>query len=194
MVSASTLHVVSTEVAVGSLAMSGVAFFIAGAGALSGGERRRKLLMGDHVAHFALLFGLLAMPFAIITGIQSSPGEGLDHPLLVNKLTLAMVGLGLGIGLLWTRRQRGRSVWNESTSAVVQSLAGILASGCVLLTASLGGTFTRGESLLSWLPLSFETVPLMPVWSSLVVMVSALAMLVLSRMPATTPLDPDWSD
>ena len=183
MVSPSTLHVVTTEVAVGSLAMAGVAFLMAGFCVAKRGDQRRTLLIADHVAHFALMFGLLAMPLAIVTGIQSSPGEGLDHPLLVNKLSLAMVGLGLGIGLLWTRWQRGRAVWNEPSSAIVQTSAGALASGCVLLTASLGGTFTRGESLLSWLPVSFETVPLMPAWTSLIVAGLATAMLVLSRTP-----------
>ena len=184
MVSASTLHVVSTEVAVGSLARAGVAFIMAGGGAWGGEARRKMLLIGDHVAHFALLFGLLAMPLAIVTGIQSSSGDGLNHPLLANKLSLAMTGVGLGIGLLWTRWKRGRAVWNERSSVLMQSIAGALASACVLLTASLGGTYTRGESLLSWLPVSFETVPLMPSWSSLLVVTLAVLMLMFSRNPA----------
>jgi hypothetical protein len=55
------------------------------------------------------------------------------------------------------------------------------AVGMVLLTASLGGTFTRGESLLSWLPVSFDSVPLMPLWLSAGLIVAALANMGLMR-------------
>ena len=64
----------------------------------------RHLSLVDHVAHFALAFGLVAMPFAIITGIQSSPGDGIDHPVLINKMLLASAALGLALGVLLARR------------------------------------------------------------------------------------------
>ena len=75
MVSADTLHVVSTELAVGSFAVAGVAFLMAGLASHGWLNMERHLSLADHVAHFALAFCLVAMPFAIITGIQSSPGH-----------------------------------------------------------------------------------------------------------------------
>jgi hypothetical protein len=133
------------------------------------------------VAHFALAFGLLALPFAIITGIQSSPGEGLDHPLLINKMLLGSSAFGLAFGVLLARRTHGKDIWASPVGRRWQALGGMSAVGMVLLTASLGGTFTRGESLLSWLPVSFDSVPLMPLWLSAGLIVAALANMGLMR-------------
>ena len=188
MVSASTLHVVATELAIGSIALSGLGFVVAGASATVANIRRKELLFGDQVAHVALLFGLVALPIAIFTGIGSSPGDGINHPLLANKLSLSMTGLGLGVGVLWCRMTQGRTVWGNKTSAAVQSLAGVLASVCILLTASLGGTYTRGESLLAWLPVSFDSALLMPVWASALVLVMAIVLLIQSRTAPNVPL------
>ena len=188
MVSASTLHVVATELAVGSIALSGLGFVVAGASATVANIRRKELLFGDQVAHMALLFGLVALPVAIFTGIGSSPGDGINHPLLANKLSLSMTGLGLGVGVLWCRMTQGRTVWGNKTSAAVQSLAGVLASVCILLTASLGGTYTRGESLLAWLPVPFDAALLMPVWASFLVLVMAIVLLIQSRTAPKVPL------
>ena len=33
------------------------------------------------------------MPFAMATGISSSPGDGIDHPLLINKMLLVLARL-----------------------------------------------------------------------------------------------------
>jgi hypothetical protein len=188
MVSANTLHVVATELAIGSIALSGLAFVVAGASATVANIRRKELLFGDQVAHMALLFGLVALPFAILTGINSSPGDGIDHPLLANKLSLATTGMGLGIGVLWCRLTQGRTVWGNKTSATVQSLAGVFAAACILLTASLGGTYARGESLLSWLPVSFDSLLLMPTWASVMVIVLATVLMAQSRTAPKVPL------
>ena len=107
MVSAATLHVVSTELAVGSFAVSGVAFLMAGLASHGWFFGDRHLSLADSVAHFALAFGLVAMPLTIITGIQSSPGEGIDHPVLINKMLLASASLGLALGVLLARRAGG---------------------------------------------------------------------------------------
>ena len=42
--------------------------------------------VSDIVGHFALGFGLIATPFAILSGISSSPGSDVSSPLLVNKM------------------------------------------------------------------------------------------------------------
>ena len=56
MVSAGTLHVVSTELAVGAFAMAGVAFLLAGLASHGWLNMGRHLSLVDHVAHFALAF------------------------------------------------------------------------------------------------------------------------------------------
>ncbi|MGB0377630.1 MAG: hypothetical protein ACPGGE_02330, partial [Poseidonia sp.] len=62
-----------------------------------------------------------------------------------------------------------------------QSLGGLGAVGLVLLTASLGGTYSRGESLLDVFSLPYDQVPLMPMWLSITVLVLAAANLALMR-------------
>ena len=57
--------------------------------------------------------------------------------------------------------------------------------GLVLLTASLGGTFSRGESLLDVFSLPYDTVPLMPIWLSGALLVVAITNLVLMRRQPT---------
>ena len=51
----------------------------------------------------------------------------------------------------------------------------------MLLTASIGGTFTRGESLLDLFKLPYDTVPLMPVWLSGIVLLVAIGNLLAMR-------------
>lgn len=181
MVSAATLHVVSTELAVGSFAMAGVAFLMAGLASHGWFVNERHLPMMDNVAHFALAFGLLAMPLAIITGVQSSPGEGIDHPVLINKMFLSSAALGLALGVLLVRRSHGASIWHHPAGKRWQATGGLVAVGLVLLTASLGGTFSRGESLLDAFSLPYDQVPLMPMWLSATVVAMAVANLVLMR-------------
>ena len=185
MVSAATLHVVATELAVGSFAMAGVAFLMAGLASHGWLVNSRHLPLVDHVAHFALAFGLVAMPFAIITGIQSSPGDGIDHPVLINKMLLASAALGLALGLLLARWRQGHDVWLHRTGRRWQTLGGLGAVGLVLMTASLGGTFSRGESLLDIFRLPYDQVPLMPMWLSGAVLVLAITNLVLLRRETT---------
>ena len=181
MVSAATLHVVTTELAVGSYALAGLGFLLAGLASHGWLGMKPHLQLADHVAHFALAFGLLALPFAIATGIQSSPGDGIDHPLLINKMLLGSSAFGLALGVLFARRAQGAALWHRAAGRRWQTLGGLAAVGMVLLTASLGGTFTRGESLLSWLPMSFDSVPLMPMWFSGLLVIAALVNLGLMR-------------
>jgi hypothetical protein len=185
MVSAGTLHVVSTELAVGSFAMAGLAFLLAGLASHGWLNMGRHLNLADHVAHFALAFGLVAMPFAIITGIQSSPGTGVDHPILINKMFLSSSAFGLAFGVLLTRRKYGQEVWTRFWGRRWQTMGGMAAVAMVLVTASMGGTFSRGESLLDVFSLPYEEVPLMPMWLSGLVMAVAVANMVMMRQRTT---------
>ncbi len=181
MVSSGTLHVVSTELTVGSFAMAGAAFLFAGLASHHLLGLQRHLNLFDNVAHFALAFGLLAMPMAIATGIASSPGDGIDHPLLINKMFLSCASLGLALGVLNVRYRQGPSIWAEKWGKRWQMLGGMAASGLILTTASLGGTFSRGESLLDMLHLPYDFVPLMPLWLSGLVLLVGIANIVTGR-------------
>ncbi len=160
MISAGTLHVISTELTIGMFALSGVAFLLC---LLKKGPESREA-----VAHWALLGGLIATPMAIISGVNAAPGDGIDNPLLANKLLLSMASAGLAIGVL-IRRFMGGKV--DSKHAGI----GMAAVGLMLVTAGMGGEFSRGETLLFFVPK--ETVMIFPMWASVILILLALVIL-----------------
>ncbi len=160
MISAGTLHVISTELVVGMFALSGICFLMCMLG--KGPEVK------VNVAHWALLGGLLATPAAIITGVLAAPGEGIENPLLANKLLLSMSAVGLAIGVL-IRRWKGVEVDR------LHSGIGMISVGMILLTAGIGGEFSRGETLIFFIPK--ETVFLFPIWVSAIVLILGMVLL-----------------
>ena len=160
MISAGTLHVISTELTIGMFALSGVAFLLC---MIQKGPESREA-----VAHWALLGGLIATPLAIISGINASPGDGIDNPLLANKMLLSMTSAGLAIGVL-LRRKMGAMV--DARHAGI----GMASVGLMLTTAGMGGEFSRGETLLLFVPK--ETVMIFPLWASILLIVLGIAIL-----------------
>jgi hypothetical protein len=115
-----------------------------------------------------LLGGLIATPLAIISGINASPGDGIDNPLLANKMLLSMTSAGLAIGVL-IRRKMGAAV--DARHAGI----GMASVGLMLTTAGMGGEFSRGETLLLFVPK--ETVMIFPLWASIVLIILGIAIL-----------------
>ena len=160
MISAGTLHVISTELTIGMFALAGVAFLLC---FLNKGPATKVA-----VAHWAMIGGLIATPFAIITGVQATPSDGIENPLLANKLLLSMsaIGLAIGLGVRWF-------IGNEINR--VHSSLGMITVGLILVTAGLGGEFSRGETLLFLIPK--DIVILFPMWASIAIMLCGLAMI-----------------
>ncbi|MDE0557780.1 MAG: hypothetical protein OSB30_04830 [Candidatus Poseidoniaceae archaeon] len=181
MVSAGTLHVVTTELVVGTFALAGLCFglkLLYSFKLLSNNKANDAL---DSIAHGALLFGLLSLPFAILSGINSAGVNdgGFMSAILVNKLWLSFSGFGLAIGVLISRWKVGSSIWDETKTSLTQSSFGMAACGAILLTASAGGKFARGESLLDMLHLPYDLILLMPIWLSVLLLLSGLTNLVI---------------
>ena len=93
MISSSTLHVVATELVVGAFALAGVAFTLCLLAPMLKPSMADKLRSSDAVAHSAMLFGLLATPLAIWTGLASAPTGDMSSPVLANKMLLSLSGL-----------------------------------------------------------------------------------------------------
>tara|TARA_B100000927_G_C16471708_1_gene471840 strand:+ start:1617 stop:2195 length:579 start_codon:yes stop_codon:yes gene_type:complete len=180
MISSATFHVITTELVVGSFAMAGVCFFVKALQSFNVLNSEKSSQVCDIVGHFALGFGLIATPFAIASGISSSPGSDVSSPLLVNKIFLSMIATGLTIAAIYARYSIGEQIWASKLSSVTQSSTGLAASGFMLLTASAGGKFTRNESLVDILNLPYDTILLMPSWASGVILVIGLATTVLA--------------
>ena len=180
MISSATFHVIATELVVGSFAMAGICFLVKALQSFNFFTSKRISEVTDNTGHFALGFGLIATPFAIMSGISSSPGSDISSPLLINKMFLSMAATGLALSVLYARYAIGQRVWASKQSSLTQAFAGLGASGLMLLTASLGGKFTRNESLFDVFNLSFDTILLMPVWATGVILITGVSATVLA--------------
>jgi len=139
-------------------ALSGVAFLLC---ALKKGPESR-----ESVAHWALLGGLISTPFAIISGVNAVQGDGIDNPILANKLLLSMISAGLALGILLRR------MWGSEVD-IRHSSVGMISVALMLTTAGMGGEYSRGETLLLFIPK--DTVMLFPIWASIALLVIGIA-------------------
>tara|TARA_B100000003_G_scaffold26164_1_gene20831 strand:- start:61 stop:570 length:510 start_codon:yes stop_codon:yes gene_type:complete len=158
MISAGTFHVIATELTIGMFALAGVAFLLC---AIQKGPMSR-----ESVAHWALLGGLIATPFAIVSGVNAIPSEGIENPILANKLLLSMASAGLAVGILLRR------MWGGAVD-IRHSSIGMISVALMLATAGMGGEYSRGETLLLFIPK--DTVMLFPTWASIVLLVIGMA-------------------
>ena len=188
MISPQTFHVVSTELVVGAFSVSGLSFLFCLLLHLDVLKKTDWKPMFDNVAHFTLAFGLAATPFAVLSGLSSAPGEGLNSPILVNKMFLSMAGMGFAIGVFISRWRLSQSIWATGKTATVHCMAGLAACVSMLLTASAGGTFFRGESLVDVLNLPYDAVLLFPTVISGIGLAIGIGLLVLGwlRMNAVS--------
>jgi len=182
MISSATFHVISTELVVGSFAMAGLCFLLHALCRYGIINSNNLIQITDNVAHFALFFGILATPFAIFSGISASPNSGLSTPILVNKMFLSMTGFGLAISALVVRWKFGIRILQQRKTMLIQTFAGMSASGMMLLTASAGGTFSRGESLLDFLTLPYDSILLMPITISSLLLLSGILSIITAIM------------
>lgn len=160
MISAGTFHVIATELTIGMFALAGVAFLLC---AIQKGPMSR-----ESVAHWALLGGLIATPFAIVSGVNAIPSEGIENPILANKLLLSMASAGLAVGILLRR------MWGGDVD-IRHSSIGMISVALMLATAGMGGEYSRGETLLLFIPK--DTVMLFPTWASIVLLVIGMAII-----------------
>jgi hypothetical protein len=162
MISAGTLHVITTEMVVGMFALAGMGYLLLLL------DKKREI--ADMVAHCAMLGGLTFLPLAIIFGIYANPAEQISNKLLANKVLLSYSALGLSVGVLVNRwRNKG------PISGRLHPSIGMVACGMILLVASLGGMYARGESLLFFLPK--DIVLIFPVWASAILLLMGLTMI-----------------
>ena len=180
MISSATFHVITTELVVGSFAMAGLCFLLHALCRYGVIKSNNLIQITDNVAHFALFFGILATPFAIFSGISASPGSGFSTPILVNKMFLSMTGFGLAISTLLVRWKFGIKILQQRKTMLIQIFAGMSASGMMLLTASAGGTFSRGESLLDIFSLPYDSILLMPITISSLLLLSGILSIIIA--------------
>ena len=93
-----------------------------------------------------------------------------------------MIATGLALAVLFTRTKVGNQLWDSKSSSTIQAAAGLAASGFMLMTASAGGKFSRGESVLDFLNLPYDTIFLMPTWASAIILVAGIVSAIIAVM------------
>ncbi|MED5350080.1 MAG: hypothetical protein VYB50_01155 [Candidatus Thermoplasmatota archaeon] len=161
MISSGTLHVIGTELVVGTFVLSGIAFLML--------FLQKGVHSSDIVAHWALFTGLVFTPLAIFSGISASPNGPEGNVMLFNKFLLSCAAIGLSVGLLWNRYQNQSTHMNR-----VHALLGMVTVCLILITASFGGMYSRGESLTPFLPKDVAFV--FPAWASVILLIMGLIM------------------
>ncbi|MAN06658.1 MAG: hypothetical protein CL987_01320 [Euryarchaeota archaeon] len=121
------------------------------------------------MAHWALFAGLVFTPLAIFSGISASPNGPEGNVMLFNKFLLSCAAIGLSVGLLWNRYQNQSIHMNR-----VHALLGMVTVCLILITASFGGMYSRGESLTPFLPKDVAFV--FPAWASVILLIMGLIM------------------
>lgn len=191
MISAGTLHVVATELAIGMISLAGISIVLRLLLTFKEDDISVLSQTLDSTSLVAAIGGLTAIPFAVITGISASPGEGIDDPLLFNKVLLSWISVGLWAAWIHGRITMGPMLWRKRNLAVLQGLLGMAACGCVLTVASLGGKYSRGESLMGPLSKPLEYSIAIGDGSALIALLASAAALisVLWMMPKPEKID-----
>ena len=108
MVSPAVFHVISTELLIGSFAVSTLGTLVCSAfSILPGLSLRLKSRFGstlDSAAYFAAIFGMFTIPAAIITGYTTSESMNSLGAMSVNKMLLSGLCIGFWSALISGRR------------------------------------------------------------------------------------------
>ncbi len=159
MVSPAVFHVISTELLIGSFAVSTLGTLICSAFSIFPGlSSRLKSRFGstlDSAAYVAAIFGMFTIPAAIITGYMASESMNSLGAMSENKMLLSGLCIGFWSALISGRRMCGSRLWEHRGLAALQGTIAIAGFGTVIMLGSLGGQLGRGESALDLLPFKF---------------------------------------
>ena len=95
-------------------------------------------------------------------------------------MLLSTAGGGLALGVLFTRWKMD----DDTTPRHLHNAFGSISTGCMLLTASLGGTYSRADSLTEFLPFVKENTLLLPAWMSIMVILLIFGALIVRQTSA----------
>ena len=192
-VSAGTFHVVHTELAVGILSLAAMSLVLLCILRLSPKipflnlEQKEKLAKAfDNTQMVSAVFGLVFIPIAMVSGIIASEGEATTDPILLNKIILSSISIGAWLAFVIARFRHGEKVWETKGMAIAHTANGLFAYFITTLVATLGGKYSRGESLYDLLPFSLgiDEAIIAPSWLNIVlIFVGIISITMLFLLP-----------
>ena len=192
-VSAGTFHVIHTELVVGILSLAAISLVLLCVLRLYpkipfiNQDRQERLVKAfDNTQMVSSAFGLIFIPIAMVSGIIASEGEATTDPILLNKIILSSISIGAWLAFVVARFRHGDSVWETKGMAIAHTANGLFAYFITTLVATLGGKYTRGESLYDLLPFSLgiEEAIIAPSWLNIIlILVGVISVTMLFLLP-----------
>ena len=192
-VSAGTFHVIHTELVVGILSLAAISLVLLCVLRLSPkipfinqDQQERLVKAFDNTQMVSSAFGLIFIPIAMVSGIIASEGEATTDPILLNKIILSSISIGAWLAFVVARFRHGDSVWATKGMAIAHTANGLFAYFITTLVATLGGKYTRGESLYDLLPFSLgiEEAIIAPSWLNIIlILVGVISVTMLFLLP-----------
>ena len=192
-VSAGTFHVIHTELVVGILSLAAISLVLLCVLRLSPkipfinqDQQERHVKAFDNTQMVSSAFGLIFIPIAMVSGIIASEGEATTDPILLNKIILSSISIGAWLAFVVARFRHGDSVWATKGMAIAHTANGLFAYFITTLVATLGGKYTRGESLYDLLPFSLgiEEAIIAPSWLNIIlILVGVISVTMLFLLP-----------
>ena len=192
-VSAGTFHVIHTELVVGILSLAAISLVLLCVLRLSPkipfinqDQQERLVKAFDNTQMVSSAFGLIFIPIAMVSGIIASEGEATTDPILLNKIILSSISIGAWLAFVVARFRHGDSVWETKGMAIAHTANGLFAYFITTLVATLGGKYTRGESLYDLLPFSLgiEEAIIAPSWLNIIlILVGVISVTMLFLLP-----------
>ena len=200
-VSAGTFHVIHTELVVGILSLAAMSLVLLCILRLSPKvpflnlEQKERLAKAfDNTQMVSSAFGLIFIPIAMVSGIIASEGEATTDPILLNKIILSSISIGAWLAFVVARFRHGDSVWETRGMAIAHTANGLFAYFITTLVATLGGKYTRGESLYDLLPFSLgiDEAIIAPSWLNIIlILVGVISVTMLFLLPKLLEGDGD---
>ena len=198
-VSAGTFHVVHTELVVGILSLAAMSLVLLCVIRLSpkvpflNEEQKEKLAKAfDNTQMVSAVFGLVFIPIAMVSGIIASDGEATTDPILLNKIILSSISIGAWLAFVIARFRHGSKVWETKGMAIAHTANGLFAYFITTLVATLGGKYSRGESLYDLLPFSMgiDEAIIAPSWLNIVlIFIGIISITMLFLLPRLLEVD-----
>ena len=200
-VSAGTFHVIHTELVVGILSLAAMSLVLLCVLRLSPKvpflnlEQKERLAKAfDNTQMVSSTFGLIFIPIAMVSGIIASEGEATTDPILLNKIILSSISIGAWLAFVVARFRHGDSVWETKGMAVAHTANGLFAYFITTLVATLGGKYTRDESLYDLLPFSLgiNEAIIAPSWLNIIlIFIGIISITMLFLLPKLLEFDED---
>ena len=175
-----TFHHMIVGIATGSGILMGVCAFFAWLGNyISNFSRFRQTF--DKTSLVSSILCLTCLPLAILSGTLATTDPG-GSAIFYNKFVLSGLTVGFSASFLAGRIRFGENVWQNTKLATLQMICAVGGMIWLIITGSIGGKISIGESVMDILPFwpDFTSVVVLPTWISAILLIFGVTSIILA--------------